>query len=636
MSTFILNNLISCHSQTTSGKSHFFLVPGMAFVKLFLVLLIFLRQSVSVSCNHDCPRRCLVEDKAALLVFKKSVLIDPKSTLADWEDGVHVCNFTGVTCDEQHHRVTQIDLSSSGLVAKISPFLSNLTALLNRNNLNGPIPGSFSLLTDFTVFVVMENNLTSLLQPSFFSNCTQLKVIDLSFNDISGRIPVEIGNCPGLWALSLYNNQFTGQFLASLTNTKLYNLDVEYNHLSGEMPSDLVRKLPDLVFLHLSYNNMRSQGNNTNLDPFFAALGNCTGLMELELAGMGLGGRLPGSICHCSLKRLKLQENRIFGSIPPEIGNLSNITMLNLTSNFLNGTIPEEFGLLLMLERLFLSANLFNSRIPLALGKLPHLGPLPIEFSKLENFEEIDLSSNNLNGNIFPQISSCIALKTINFSHNSLEGQLPEPLGDLKNLESFDVSSNNIAGNATRAYAERRLVSHCALGRNIGSDHSGNSTKSFNRECQVLKRIRHRNLIRIITACRLPDFKALVLPYMENGSLDSQGMAYLHHHSPVRVIHCDLKLSNVLLNDDMTALVSDFGIARLVKTVGAGNGCGAIENMGTSTLNMLTGSTGYIARGNPHGSLMCITVIARFDFNSLILNSYPSDISNTRAQDLKK
>lgn len=156
---------------------------------------------------------------------------------------------------------------------------------------------------------------------------------------------------------------------------------------------------------------------------------------------------------------------------------------------------------------------------------------------------------------------------------------------------------------------------------------TGNSTKSFNRECQVLKRIRHRNLMRIITACSLPDFKALVLPYMANGSLDSrlypetgtslssgssdlsliqrvnicsdiaEGMAYLHHHSPVKVIHCDLKPSNVLLNDDMTALVSDFGLARLVMTVGAGN-AGAIENMGNSiTANMLCGSIGYIAPG---------------------------------------
>ncbi|MBA0723165.1 hypothetical protein Golax_003773 [Gossypium laxum] len=873
----------------------------MAFIRMFFILL-FLLHFILVSSNtgspypnrrrypyHDCLQgRSLVEDKAALLAFKRSVLVDPKSTLANWEDGVHVCNFTGVTCNEQHHRVTQIDLSSSGLVGKISPSLSNLTALqlinlyenhffssippqlsslpclqtlvLNQNDLNGPVPDSFALLTSLIVFAVMENNLTGPLPPSFFSNCTQLKVIDLSFNYITGRIPMEIGNCPGLWTLSLYNNQFIGQLPASLTNTTLYNLDVENNHLSGELPSDLVSKLPNLMFLHLSYNKMRSHGNNTDLYPFFATLGNCTGLTELELAGMGLGGKLPSSIGHPSLKRLELQENLIIGSIPPEIRNLSNITMLNLTSNFLNGTIPEELSLLLMLERLLLSHNLFNIRIPLELAKLPHLGQLdlsnnkfygeipasfgdllalrylflnnnllsgtvppqlfkcsnlymldlsynkltgripqeiieireirgfinlshnlfegllPIELSKLENVEEIDLSSNNLNGNIFPQISSCIAVKAINFSHNSLQGQLPESLGDLRNLESFDVSSNNIAGNipmslskinltffnlsfnnfegmvptsgifnsatymsflgnprlcgvaSTRATCPRKkhwfqsralliifvlvifvsvLLSAvlCVIGvrrtklmvasrrnerlrksstpeimhkfprisykellnatggfddqnligtgsygrvyRGVLQDgtsiavkllhlQSGNSTKSFNRECQVLKRIRHRNLIRIITACSLPDFKALVLPYMANGSLDSrlypqsesssgqgssnlsliqrvricsdiaEGVAYLHHLSPVRVIHCDLKPSNVLLNDDMTALVSDFGIARLVMTVGAGNGGGAIDDMGISSANMLTGSIGYIAPEYGFGSNMSI------------------------------
>jgi serine/threonine protein kinase len=154
----------------------------------------------------------------------------------------------------------------------------------------------------------------------------------------------------------------------------------------------------------------------------------------------------------------------------------------------------------------------------------------------------------------------------------------------------------------------------------------GEVSRSFKRECDVLRRTRHRNLVRVVTTCSQPDFHALVLPLMPNGSLENrlyprdgsagrgmelarllaiagnvaEGLAYLHHYAPVRVVHCDLKPSNVLLDDDMTAVVADFGIARLVKDAGDDDGLditGSADPCNSIT-GLLQGSVGYIAPGN--------------------------------------
>ncbi|PHT82970.1 hypothetical protein T459_11413 [Capsicum annuum] len=112
------------------------------------------------------------------------------------------------------------------------------------------------------------------------------------------------------------------------------------------------------------------------------------------------------------------------------------------------------------------------------------------------------------------------------------------------------------------------------------------SIKSFDMECEVLCSLCHRNLVKVITSCSNLDFKALVLEYMPNGSLEKYlfshnyfldisqrlsividvacALEYLHHGCSSPVIHCNLKPSNVLLDEYMVAHLCEFGISKLL------------------------------------------------------------------------
>ncbi|XP_019155487.1 PREDICTED: probable LRR receptor-like serine/threonine-protein kinase At3g47570 [Ipomoea nil] len=150
------------------------------------------------------------------------------------------------------------------------------------------------------------------------------------------------------------------------------------------------------------------------------------------------------------------------------------------------------------------------------------------------------------------------------------------------------------------------------------------ASKSFLAECKVLRNIRHRNLVPILTCCSSCDFmgnefKALVYEFMENGDLDTwlhphsdgertnvlsvlqrlnitidvaSALDYLHNDCEPPVIHCDLKPSNILLDKDFTAHVGDFGLSRLYSlTIG--------DSPGKSSTLELKGSIGYIAPALP-------------------------------------
>jgi len=188
--------------------------------------------------------------------------------------------------------------------------------------------------------------------------------LNLSFNQLTGSIPPEIGNLTNLTYLSLSNNQLTGSIPPEIGNlTNLTELRLDINQLTGSIPPEI---------------------------------GNLTNLTRMDLGRNQLTGSIPSEIGNLTnLGRLTLYDNQLTGEIPPEIGNLTNLTYLSLSYNQLTGSIPPEIGNLSNLEWLYL----YNNQL---------VGEIPESICNLNVDWGLETNHNISNNQLCPPYPSCI------------------------------------------------------------------------------------------------------------------------------------------------------------------------------------------------------------------------------------
>jgi Leucine-rich repeat (LRR) protein len=130
---------------------------------------------------------------------------------------------------------------------------------------------------------------------------------------------------------------------------------------------------------------------------------------------------------------IQLGQNNLIGTIPNELGNLTELSRLNLRNNQISGEIPVEIGNLTKLTQLFLENNQLT-------------GIIPTEIGNLVDLEQLDLHFNDLSGTIPPGIFNMTKLITLILFGNDLSGKIPKEIGNLVNLESLELYSNLLTG----------------------------------------------------------------------------------------------------------------------------------------------------------------------------------------------
>ncbi|XP_011094320.2 probable LRR receptor-like serine/threonine-protein kinase At3g47570 [Sesamum indicum] len=539
-----------------------------------------------------------------------------------------------------------------GLLPKFIGNFSNLRRFTaGKNLLHGNIPSEIGDITNLETLYLWSNQLTGSI-PNSIGKLQKLKILSLPQNILSGKIPSSFGNLTMLTEMYLQANYLQGTIPSALGKCQsLLAVDISHNKLGGSLPIELFTLSSLSEFLDISSNSLVG-----SLPSDASSLEH---LVLLNLSNNKLSGAIPdnfGSLI--SLRELYLANNSFYGNISPSLSSLKSLEVLNLSHNDFTGEIPEFLEKLPFLRNLNLSFNDFEGEVPtegvfrnrsqVSVNGNPRLcGGFPDLELPVCPKRKISKKSRTFHS-LYLIISICSLTLVIILVLLFVVACYQKHKKNLKPSESSGIFflptiSFQSLYNATDGFSEANLIGSgkfSSVYRGILNQNETvvavkvlklqveGSSKSFLAECEALRKIRHRNLVKILTSCSSLDFqgnefKALVYALMENGSLEdwlhqdekiggleqgqrqhltliqrlniaidvASALDYLHHNCGTPLVHRDIKPSNILLDGEFVAHVSDFGLAKFMQE--------ATQSLSSSQYNSSGGIKGTIGYAAP-------------------------------------
>ncbi|XP_050205482.1 probable inactive receptor kinase At5g10020 [Mercurialis annua] len=423
----------------------------------------------------------------ALLEFKKGITADPlDKILPTWNfssvSGLSTCpvSWPGITCDPTTHSIISITLNRLSLSGDLKfstlvnlKFLQNLS--LSGNHFTGRIVPTLGSISSLQYLDLSDNNFSGPI-PGRIAELWNLKYVNLSRNGFEGGfpvgLPVPFRNLQQLKVLDLHSNKFGGDVrdvLSELIN--LEHLDLSDNVFYGKLDSLSVENVSGLAntvqFVNFSGNQLNGGFLREEVVGLFR------NLQVLDLSYCGINGELPSLGSFLRLKVLRLKNNELFGTLPPELFNGSMpVEELDLSGNGFTGSIHEVSSA--TLNTLMLSSNGLSGSLPTFLERCIVVdlsgnmisGDLSVMQNWHAGLEVLDLSSNKLSGSLPNLISQFSRLSKLSLRNNSLDGNLPPQLGASSELSAIDLSLNQLSGTIPGGFFASMTLINLNLSRN--------------------------------------------------------------------------------------------------------------------------------------------------------------------------